>query len=83
VHAGSTDELHRTPPTPWQRFAPTRIVSAEGVRWKVYEVSGGYDRRTGRSLIFEHDQVWRRICNYPADWHRFSDPALVALLDET
>lgn len=79
----STDEHHRTPPTPWQRFAPTRFVSAEGVCWKVYEVSYDYDRRTGRSLIFEHDQAWRRIRNYPADWHRLSDPALVALLDET
>jgi hypothetical protein len=79
----STDESRRTPSSPWQRFAPTRSVIAEGVSWRVYEVSYAFDRRSGRSLIFEHDQAWRRIRTYPANWHRLPDAALVALLTLT
>ena len=74
---------HRSPPSPWQRYASTRCVTAEGVSWRAFEVSYDYYGWPGRALIFEHEQAWRRIRIYPGDCHHLTDAALVALLTTT
>jgi hypothetical protein len=80
----STDESRRTPPqAPWTRFEPTRSFSAEGVFWRVFEVSYEFDRRRGRSLVFEHEFAWRRVRTYPANWYELPEEQLLTLLSAT
>jgi hypothetical protein len=59
--------------------AEGRCVVYEGVIWQVYELAAPYDRRSIPSLVFEADDMVRRIRNYPADWRRLSDETLMAL----
>jgi hypothetical protein len=49
---------------------PSRtLTDREGMHWTVYEQAfSDYDRRTGRSLIFESDGAVRRVRNYPENW---------------
>jgi hypothetical protein len=60
---------------------PSRmLVDDEGAHWTVYEQSfGGYDRRGGRSLIFNSDFAVRRVRNFPANWQDLSEEELMAL----
>lgn len=37
------------------------------------------DRRAGRSLIFESDEIVRRVREYPADWFDLAEEALYRL----
>ena len=57
-----------------------RTIDTDDAQWWVYELeSGPYDRRSGRSLIFESDGVLRRVRDYPADWRELSDAQLMAV----
>ena len=48
--------------------------------WRVYELpSTSYDRRHGNSLVFEHASIIRRLRNYPSEWRRLDDAALLRL----
>lgn len=56
-----------------------RRIIVEDVVWLVYELTFSFDRRSTPSLIFENEQVMRRIRNYPPDWRNLSDEDLFAL----
>ena len=60
---------------------PSRsFVDAEGAQWRVYEQAfGDYDRRAGRSLIFNSDFAVRRVRDYPANWMELSEKELMEL----
>lgn len=53
-----------------------RILYVEGERWLVYEVTSAYDRR-GASLVFESENVVRRVRDYPANWRELPDADLL------
>ena len=56
------------------------FVDDDGHRWKVSEqLFSEYDRRRGRSLIFESELAVRRVRDYPSDWFTLDDAALVRL----
>jgi hypothetical protein len=56
------------------------LKDALHAQWLVYEVAYEFDRRSGRSLIFDGDVVWRRVRDYPADWADQSDDELLVIL---
>ena len=57
-----------------------RQIVVEGVAWLVYEIPADqFDRRSSSALIFESDDIMRRVRDYPADWHTLPDDALLAL----
>lgn len=59
-------------------LASARVVQTDDAQWRVYEMeSGPYDRRSGRSLIFESDGVLRRVRDYPVEWRELSDAELM------
>ncbi|HTI63569.1 MAG TPA: hypothetical protein VL524_08655 [Gemmatimonadaceae bacterium] len=59
-------------------LASARTVHCDDGQWRVYEIeSGPYDRRSGRSLIFESDGVLRRVRSYPTEWRELSDTELM------
>ena len=60
---------------------PSRsFVDDDGAHWTVYEQAfGEYDRRSGRSLIFDSDSAVRRVRNYPGNWLELSDRELLEL----
>jgi len=59
-------------------LASARTVYTDDAQWRVYEMeSGPYDRRSGRSLIFESDGVLRRVRSYPTEWRELSDSDLM------
>lgn len=49
-----------------------RQLSIVGVEWTVYEVPGA-------ALVFESEQIVRRIATYPPNWRTLSDAELYAL----
>ena len=49
------------------------------VRWLVYEHAPLLDRRRGLTLVFESDEVMRRVRSFPANWRELSDQQLYAL----
>ncbi len=56
------------------------VVDSDGAHWRVYEqVVGDYDRRSGRSLIFNGDFAVRRVRNFPENWNELSDQDLMEL----
>lgn len=57
------------------------LVDAKGTFWQVCEVAYAFDRRSGRSLLFESDTTVRRVRRYPDSWHELSDAELVLLVD--
>ncbi len=59
--------------------APIRVINAGDVEWRVYEQVPSYDRRRGPDLVFESDDVIRRVRSYPANWLDLSDAALLAV----
>lgn len=71
---------HLPAPPISQRAGPARTVIAEGLSWRVFEVAYEFDRRTGRSLMFEHEGAWRRVRNYPENWLELSEDELTLLL---
>jgi hypothetical protein len=57
-----------------------RRLMVDGVLWRVYELPPStMDRRSTPSLVFEGDQAFRRVRNYPKDWRHLSDEALLRL----
>ncbi len=57
-----------------------RIVDLEHRTWTVFEVGmPAYDRRSGKCLIFDSQDIVRRVRNYPADWYDLPDADLYAL----
>ena len=60
---------------------PSRtFIDDDGARWVVYEhVLSEYDRRSGRSLIFNSDFVVRRVRNFPGNWMELSEAELLKL----
>jgi len=60
-----------------------RLLSADGLRWTVREVSAPpFDRRGGTHLVFDGELVMRRLRSFPAEWYDLSDDALYALSDK-
>jgi hypothetical protein len=58
----------------------TRVIDAEGIRWRVREEPWpSVDRRSGSCLIFDGDTVVRRVRHFPPDWWTQSDTDLYAL----
>jgi len=65
-----------------QSLGPTRnVLDSEGTYWQVCEVAYEFDRRSGRSLVFESDGAVRRVRNYPETWNELSDEELARLVD--
>ena len=58
---------------------PRRFVDADGIYWSVYEAFPGYDRRGRATLVFESEDVVRRVRDYPDHWRDLSDEQLAAL----
>ena len=57
-----------------------RVLFVDHVRWSVYELTEGpYDRRSASSLVFECEQMMRRVRDFPAEWRALSDEDLFAL----
>lgn len=57
-----------------------RHLVADGLRWEVREVPAPqFDRRGGAHLVFDGEQVMRRVRFFPPDWESLSDEALYAL----
>jgi hypothetical protein len=83
AHAGGFDPLATGADRPYRSARARAIASARTIRtddgqWRVYELeSGPYDRRSGRSLIFESDGVLRRVRVYPENWRELSDAELM------
>ena len=61
-----------------QRTARQFIVDA--TRWLVYELPPpSFDRRMTSTLVFESDEVIRKVRNFPNNWRDLSDDELFAL----
>ena len=57
-----------------------RALSIDGVRWAVYELPyAPFDRRSGRTLVFETFDAVRRVRNYPSQWRDCSDSELIEI----
>lgn len=70
------------------RLGTTRDDGATSVRlvrdddgrwWRVREFVSSFDRRARPSLVFETDDMMRRVREYPAGWMSLSDGELLAL----
>lgn len=61
-----------------------RALAIDGVNWRVYEIPATrLDRRSTPSLVFESDDLVRRVRNYPPEWRDLSDNELVRLMGGT
>ena len=60
---------------------PVRILTdLDGRTWTVRELAPGrLDRRSGSTLVFDTDEIMRRIRVYPENWFDLSDADLYAL----
>jgi hypothetical protein len=56
-----------------------RTIDVGNVRWLVYEHVPALDRRSKPTLVFESDDVMRRVRDFPADWRLLDDVQLLAL----
>lgn len=57
-----------------------RRLVIEGRPWLVYELpSPQFDRRHSGALVFESEDVMRRVRNFPAHWRNLSDDDLFAV----
>lgn len=59
-----------------------RILRIEGQRWLVYELPSTYDRRSS-SLVFETENLVRRVRNYPENWRELLDADLLPLMERS
>lgn len=56
----------------------------EGTFWDVREVKNpDYDRRGGKSLLFDSVHAFRRVRQYPANWLELTDAELAELSRRT
>ncbi len=56
-----------------------RVIVVNDVRWLVYEHATAFDRRSAAALVFECDEVMRRVREFPPDWREWSDARLYEL----
>lgn len=47
--------------------------------WRVYEYTGAPQSCGGASLVFENDNVMRRVREFPAHWRELPDEELLQL----
>jgi len=59
-----------------------RILRIEGQRWLVYELPSTDDRRSS-SLVFETENLVRRVRNYPENWRELLDADLLPLMERS
>jgi hypothetical protein len=79
-----TNETLRSPLFgPLSQVEPTRRVTAEGIRWRVFELSDHVQLHARRSLIFEQELAWQRVRRSHANWCALVDDALIALSGAT
>ncbi|HKW47797.1 MAG TPA: hypothetical protein VJN70_10140 [Gemmatimonadaceae bacterium] len=57
-----------------------RRICVNGEVWLVYELPSQYDRR-GPSLVFESENVVRRVRNFPPDWLHVADTDLARVME--
>jgi hypothetical protein len=78
---GNTPEVsERQSAFPPQREIRSRVIWGDGNQWRVREAEYPVeDRRSGRSLIFETDEIIRRVRDYPFDWFELPDDELYRL----
>lgn len=55
-----------------------RWIRLAGEDWLVYELMMPYDRR-GPTLVFESEDIVRRVRTYPPEWRELADDDLFAL----
>jgi hypothetical protein len=55
------------------------VIDDRAVQWTIFEQPNSFDRRRGRSLVFESESSIRRVRNYPSDWYLLDDAALLEL----
>lgn len=60
------------------RAQARRVHADDGTEWRIFELKLEYDRR-GAALVFESDNVMRRVRRYPPEWRALSDLDLLAL----
>ena len=81
VHPPKEDVTDKDPPVP--NTAPVvhrRVIhDLVGRIWTVYEAALTYDRRGTLSLVFESNDIVRRVRNFPPDWSALSHEELLAL----
>ena len=63
------------------RASGRRIIAPDGVQWWVYELDLRADRE-GASLVFESENVVRRLRVFPVDWRELSDATLADLCQD-
>ncbi len=56
-----------------------RELYIDGARWTVRLWASAYDRRSRPDLIFESDDAFRRVREYPDNWPALPDAELFAL----
>ena len=57
-----------------------RVVLGDGREWRVRQAAlPSYDRRGGLCLLFEANDVVRRVRDYPEDWFEWPAAELFAL----
>jgi hypothetical protein len=57
-----------------------RRIFADGTVWHVHEIAAPpFDRRAGTHLIFESQEIVRRVRVFPTDWDSLSDADLYGL----
>ena len=61
-----------------------RLVTHDGIQWRVDELDATATpgSRGPRCLVFDADNVVRRVWAYPANWRELSDYALGRLVDD-
>jgi hypothetical protein len=55
------------------------VIVVGGERWLVYEHVPVLDRRSGPTLVFESDDVMRRVRAFPSGWRELDDDQLLAV----
>jgi hypothetical protein len=79
-HDQVSDETDKLPAVLREAQRTARPIFVNGVPWLVYELPPPpFDRRREPSLIFECEDVVRRVRQYPANWRELTDEDLFAL----
>jgi hypothetical protein len=74
-------ELERLNALRTSRAGARRLVTADGTEWMVYEFPAlTSDEHT--TLVFESENVVRRLRMFPAEWRELSDRKLAGLCQE-
>ena len=71
----------RTPEHPLRSDEGRRtFTDEEGILWDVREVKNpDYDRRGGKSLLFDSVHAFRRVRQYPDNWMDLTDAELAEI----